>query len=159
MEIASKDYIFVSDEIKFLEKYIHIELLRFKNELEITLQNNCETSNILMPPMLVQPLIENAIKHGVRQGKHTGKIRIVFSNSDTELQILVDDNGIGREASRKIQNTNRTHFGLNVIEKRMQLLNEIGKTGINKLEINDKYENDISVGTEVIIHLALISFD
>lgn len=155
LEFASEEYILVSDEIEFLKKYITIELLRFKDNLQVNLYNECTNTTLLMPPMLIQPLIENAIKHGIMIRKSGGQITVLIQQLNNELQIIVEDNGIGRNASQETHDSEKKHFGLTVIKRRLDLLNELNKTEVNSLEINDLFNNDIPSGTKVMLKLAI----
>lgn len=152
---ANAEYIPLEEETEFLKKYIQIELLRFKEGLHIELINNCFDNNLLIPPMLVQPIIENAIKHGIAPRKEGGKISVVFGQTENALLITVEDNGIGREASLKLQPSGKAHYGLDVTRKRLNLLNELEKTDINRLDIIDILENGIPDGTQVNLTLAI----
>ena len=155
LELASEDYILLIDEIEFLKKYIQIEMLRFKESLQINFQNECTNKDLLIPPMLIQPLIENAIKHGITARKEGGQITIVFQQINNSMEVVIEDNGIGRKASQLNQDTDKKHFGLKVVESRLKLINEIEKTEINKLEVIDLYDKGIPTGTKIIVKLAI----
>ncbi|MCB0623626.1 MAG: histidine kinase, partial [Saprospiraceae bacterium] len=106
LEYSDLEIISLEKEIEFLEDYLFInEKLRFENRLEyeITVDDELEDDILGVPTMIVQPYVENAIEHGLRSRQH-GRIRIDFSPID-DLNILcvVEDNGIGREAARKLQ--------------------------------------------------------
>ena len=135
LENVAKETIPLSSEIEFLNKYINIEKLRFKDKLRITLINNCPDINISIPPMLVQPLIENAIKHGIMPKKEGGEIWIEFHFENDILVVTVEDDGVGFDAMRKQQKEGEKHYGLETISKRIELLNKAGKTNINQLNI------------------------
>lgn len=152
---ASKTRIPLDEEIEFLQKYIRIELSRFNEKLNITLINHCTGRHLNIPPMLVQPIIENAIKHGITPGEGGGNITITFSQTPDTLIITVKDDGIGRDASRKLQSLRTDHFGLEITEKRLHLLNQQHKTTLNRLEIIDHRSNGLPTGTEVVLTLAL----
>lgn len=162
---ASKEFIPVTEEVDFLNKYIQMEKVRFKDKLHIELQNQNTDSNLLMPPMLIQPLVENAIKHAINP-QNGGFINIDFIQETDVLKITVKDNGIGIKAAMAHRSNNHPHFGLATVEKRIALLNRVDKTNLNRLSITDLGEATPKVeahdahdaettGTLVTINLAL----
>lgn len=155
LENATEEYILLSDEIEFLEKYISIEKLRFKDKLQLHLINNLTQPNLLIPPMLIQPLIENAIKHGVRQIVTQGIIIVELFNTNESMVVTVEDNGIGMKAAQKHKNEPHNEKGLNIIQNRLNLLNEVNHTTINSIVFEDLTFDGNPQGTKVIITLML----
>lgn len=158
LENAREEYILLMQEVEFLTKYIEIEKIRFKDKLQITLVNDTRDPNILIPPMLIQPLIENAIKHGITPKNDGGYVQVIFEQTDKSLVVTVEDNGIGRQASQKPQATDRQHLGLSVIRKRLELLNALEKTNNNKLNIIDLNNEGTPSGTRIKVILSLKVF-
>lgn len=96
LENATEDYIPLSDEIAILENYINIQKLLFGDHFSYQLNaENVDTENILVPPMLAQPFVENAIKHGLNEKKEGGLIDIRFYWKEKHLFFEVVDNGSG----------------------------------------------------------------
>ena len=155
LENVSEEYIPMEDEIRFLKKYIEVEELRFRKKFQIELRNDVQNMNLLLPPMLIQPIIENAIKHGVR-GVADGLVIVSFRIENEKLVVTVEDNGIGRIASNKNKIQQHLSKGQGLIEKRLNLLNEKNKTTTNSIVITDLEENGQPVGTKVIITLEVI---
>ena len=155
IENARKEYILLSKEVEFLLKYIEVEKLRFKDKLHISLHDNTHDPYILIPPMLIQPLIENSIKHGITPKNQGGKILITFEIIEQLLVVTVEDDGIGRQASNKLQTEERQHFGLSVVQERLNLLNALEDTTNNSIEIIDLCSEGTSTGTKVVINLSL----
>jgi LytS/YehU family sensor histidine kinase len=156
LENVSEEYIPFEEEIRFLKKYIEIEELRFKKKFQIELKNDIPEVNILVPPMLIQPIIENAIKHGVRGLNDGGLVTVSFNVENERLAITVEDNGIGRMASNKTKIEHHQSKGQELIERRLNLLNEKNKTTANSISITDLEENGQASGTKVIVTLELI---
>jgi len=156
LENVSEEYIPLEEEIRFLKKYIEIEELRFKKKFQIELQNEIPEMNILVPPMLIQPIIENAIKHGVRGLNDGGLVTVSFTVENENLVVTVEDNGIGRIASNKTKIERHQSKGQELIEKRLNLLNEKNKTKANSITITDLEENGQASGTKVIVTLELL---
>ena len=152
LENVSEEYISLSDEIKFLEKYIGIEKMRFKEIMILKISNKVQNSNnTFLPPMMIQPVIENSIKHGIRSSKKKGIVDIEFYINDNMLISTVTDNGIGRNQS--IVNYSHQHksLGLELISKRLALMNEKNKTNKFQIQIDDLIENGKPAGTKVQI--------
>ncbi len=161
---AGKDYVLVAEEIEFLQKYIKMELVRFEGKLKIELKNESNVCHLLMPPMIIQPLIENSIKHSINPQLGTGQIWVEFKRINETLQITVKDNGIGRAASQSQNISKHEHFGLSTIGKRLELLNSLDQTGLNTIKITDLNESNndtndnnrpAATGTVVTINLSL----
>jgi hypothetical protein len=156
LENVSEEYIPFEEEIRFLKKYIEIEELRFKKKFQIELKNDIPEMNLLVPPMLIQPIIENAIKHGVRGLNDGGLVTVGFTIENENLVVTVEDNGIGRMASNRTKIEHHQSKGQELIEKRLNLLNEKNKTTANSISITDLEEKGQPSGTKVIVTLELI---
>jgi len=155
LENASEEYIHLTDEINFLKKYVELEKIRFKEKLHVSFYDRVGDRNILLPPMLIQPIIENSIKHGILNLKSNGKIKIDFSMDSESLLISVEDNGVGREFTKNRNNNNHNSFGLSIIKQRLELLNEKNHTDVHKMNTIDLYNNGVPTGTKVIIQLLI----
>jgi LytS/YehU family sensor histidine kinase len=110
--------------------------------------------------MLLQTIVENSIKHGVRQLKHKGTIKLEIAKIDSKTyKCIIEDNGIGRVKSAQIntdQRIKKESLGLKLIRERLNILNK-GEDGPFKIEIIDLYsDKGMSVGTRVEITLAFI---
>lgn len=152
LEFASENYIPVKEEIEFLNNYLQIESLRFKNKFQFSFVQEALDQNLYMPPMLVQPIIENSIKHGIQNCDYTGHIQILFKLHESILTITITDNGIGLKAALQIESgTKKKHLGLSVIEKRINLLNDLHKTNQYTLQIIDLQNNENKTGTQVTL--------
>ena len=153
LENASEEYINLTSEIEFLQKYVDIERIRFNNKLQVYFNNDVGDSSIMIPPMLIQPLIENAIKHGIRRKSGKGIIKVDFNLTGDELSVIVEDNGVGREAAKKSDNSGHNGKGLKIINQRLNLLNAMYHTDKHKITIYDLFDKDTPSGTQVVINL------
>jgi len=152
LEHVSEEYISLTDEITFLEQFIKIEKLRFKEVLNVTFICSIDdTDNIFIPPMLIQPLIENSIKYGSSTGKQIRSIQIEFSLDNDLLVASVTDNGIGRDRSMVELSHDHKSLGLKLIKERLELLNKKNNTAKFQMIITDLYDKDEPTGTEVQI--------
>jgi len=128
LEMTEKDTITIGEEINTLRLYLEIEKARFENdfEFEITINPEIDKEQTKIPSMLLQPFVENAVKHGLLHKKDNKKVIIRFEMIADCLEITIDDNGIGRKKSaelNQIKNKNHQSFATAAIQNRIDLLN------------------------------------
>ena len=157
LELTEKNYISIQEEIKTITLYLDLEKARFFNDFNytITVDEQIDTELTKIPTMLLQPFIENAIKHGLLHLKRMKLLTIDFRRNDNALEIWIDDNGIGRKKSGELNATNRKNhmsFATNAISKRLEILNK-NKTNKITVQYVDKLEFEESIGTKVIINI------
>jgi hypothetical protein len=154
LDHLSLNQISIKDEIVFLESYLHLEQMRFEDKFvfEIIVGENLDIENTFVPPMLIQPLIENSINHGILNKQiGMGFIRIEINIHEGMLICNVTDNGIGREKSAMFVSKGHQSKALNLIEKRILLLNKSNPNLIG-FRIEDLLDNENKVsGTLVIL--------
>ncbi len=151
----------LQQEIDTLENYLLIEKFcngnRFEYEIEIA--ENIETDYVKIPPMLLQPFVENSIKHGLRYLKERqGYIHVAFTETEHFIECTVTDNGIGRKQADAMNKQGKesyhTSTALLVIQERLDLLN--GNTAVKPIDIIDLYdEQQNPIGTKVIIQIPI----
>lgn len=153
LETSSKNEISLKEEIEILSAYLELEKLRFGSDFSynINIDKNIDVDDLKIHPMLIQPFIENAIKHGLlhKKGEKILSINVELTNGVT---CIIDDNGVGRKKSAEIKNRNTQQhqsFATQASEKRIELLNSIG-TKKYSFNIIDK-ENE--TGTKVIVKI------
>ncbi len=122
----------LSDEVDMLRLYLDMERLRFDNgfNYNIIFTNNIEPESIYVPPMLLQPLCENAIWHGLMHKDGQGKLEVLLSSKNDVLQCEIIDNGVGRTRAAELKSkTSETHksFGLKMTTERLALFNSSSK--------------------------------
>ncbi len=105
LENSTKNYVSVEAEIEALEKYLDLQQLRFKNKFEykINIDNNIELDLIKIPPMLIQPFVENSLEHGFKSIDYIGKIIIELQLNNGFIDCVIKDNGIGFYEENKEQ--------------------------------------------------------
>lgn len=153
LDFSDKEFIDIEDEIQLLEVYLELEKLRFKDDFEYTINLN-NANDLKVPPMLIQPFVENAIKHGLLHREGLKKLDISFEK-DAVLKCIVTDNGIGRKEAQEIkerQRKNHKSFSINAIKNRFEIMKaqHTEDLGINYSDI--LINNEIK-GTKVIIKL------
>jgi len=159
LENSKKNLIPLYEEISTLSLYLNMEKMRFENgfEFQIAKDHRIDYNETMIPPMLIQPLLENAIWHGLMPMKSGGKLSISFTYEVTYFHVHVEDNGIGREkaAQMKIKKGPHSSTGLKNIEERIALLNKIHKKSISMI-INDLHDSEGNVsGTSVELFLPI----
>ena len=131
--------------------------MRFKEELTINISMNASSSKqLILPPMLIQPLIENSIKYRNRSSNYKGSIQIVFDLENNLITVTVSDNGVGRSNSKINLSNPHKSMGLDLISKRLSLLNEKFETNEFRLQITDLHQNGIPSGTKVQVSIPQI---
>jgi LytS/YehU family sensor histidine kinase len=111
----SADLISLEDELKFVREYLDLEKMRFGNRLKLDWRVTPETCRLLVPQMILQPLVENAIRHGVASSREGGWIEVATKISDGILTIYVRNSAGGKTA-------NGTGVGLRNVETRLKYL-------------------------------------
>jgi|GEM_PF-2385524 len=154
LENSEKESIPVTEECEWLELYLELEKLRFGSDFsyQIILDELEDPVNIHVPTMLLQPFVENAVKHGLLHQQGIKRLEIEFSEEYGILKSVIRDNGIGRKRAEKLRKRrpgNHTSFATGAINKRIEMLNSSGKYSI-RLEIEDlEFPNGKAAGTEV----------
>jgi two-component sensor histidine kinase len=150
----------LSDEIETLGIYLKLESLRTDGALKYTMEcdSKLNSDEIEIPIMLLQPHIENAIKHGLMHKEGEKKLSVSFNRINDELmECVIEDNGIGRQASAEINKRRQRKpesFATKSIDQKMNLVNNNSSRSFT-IEIIDLVEGDIGVGTRVVIRLSI----
>ena len=150
----------LKNEIETLTLYMDMEKLRVgdKFDYEINVNEDAEIEFIEIPPMLIQPYIENAIWHGLMPKETKGKVKINILQEEKYLKISIEDNGIGREKAAKLQsmegNTHKS-FGMKITNERLDILKQLNNIDA-KVLIEDLKDNDGNAsGTKVILAIPI----
>lgn len=152
----------LQEEIESLRMYLDLESLRFEDTLtyEMHLSDKLNKDATHIPTMLIQPYVENALKHGLLHKKENRKLMISFANSEgNNIQCIIEDNGVGRKKAKEFQeNRPALHksFAAKATEERLNLLN-YGKDKKIGVEILDLFnENNEAIGTKVILSIPTV---
>jgi two-component system LytT family sensor kinase len=130
---SERDMISLEDEIKILDDYLQMEQLRFGFKYDISVADDINVANIEVPAMLLQPFVENAVKHGVANLREKGGIAVLISQKQTDLVFTITDNGLGFSSQASGQSGDS--FGLKLSEERIDLLNEVYQDQPTRLDI------------------------
>lgn len=153
LNYSSKNFISIEKELDFLDIYLRLEKLRFEDDFTYTIEHT-NTDGLLVPSLIVQPFIENALIHGLLHKSGKKKLVIDFTFTD-HLLCTVTDNGIGRKEAKKIQKRQGSYhesFALEAIKQRLDILQEQYGTDVG-YQVIDLYENGTSKGTKVEIRM------
>ncbi|NCB02706.1 MAG: sensor histidine kinase [Spirochaetia bacterium] len=125
----------LAEEIDFVEKYLKIQKVRFQDRLEYSITKESKTDSLLIPPLLIQPFVENAIVHGLEPLESGGSVAIHITHSQKILSIDIIDNGVGYDNSLHNGNTTSPHFGIANVSERIKLYyGEKGNVSIKQHE-------------------------
>lgn len=159
LQHSRSDYISLADELEALDLYLQMESLRFDNcfDYKIEVDDSLRTSSIVIPPMLIQPYLENAIWHGLRhlqKEKCEGKILLKITRDGDYLRCVIEDNGIGREKSMELKagksgNNQKKSMGMRITRDRIDLINKLRNVDARVEIIDLKDDNGQAAGTRV----------
>ncbi|HTF81789.1 MAG TPA: histidine kinase, partial [Cytophagales bacterium] len=156
MENSQHEFITLSQEVEILTLYLSLEHFRFKNKFNytFTIDEGIDKDFISIPPMIIQPHIENAIWHGLRYKEEMGFLKVhIFKKDDNNIQISISDDGIGRHRSQQLKTMNQKSnksTGIKNTQNRIELIKEIYGKDIT-IKITDAYIEAHDPGTRVEI--------
>jgi tetratricopeptide (TPR) repeat protein len=160
LEYSQKDFIPFEEELRLLKLYLKLEHARFGEQFEYEIEEapGLNTSEVEIPPMLLQPFVENAIWHGLRYKSGKGHLRLsIRPGAGHRLRIEIADNGIGRARSRSVKTKRQAQYqstGLSNTQQRMALLNTLYDKQY-ELSITDLQPGEEDPGTLVTLSLPL----
>jgi tetratricopeptide (TPR) repeat protein len=151
LEHSERSEITLAEDLQVVETYIQLELLRLRNDLsyEIVVGPGIDPEATMVPPLIVQPFVENSIWHGLSGQDRKGRISIRISREEGMIRYVVEDNGIGRAAAGRRQATGKQSMGLRITRDRIDIINQQKgvKAGVEVF--------DLSGGTRVELILPL----
>jgi hypothetical protein len=161
LDASGQNKVRLSDEIDMLRLYLDLEQLRFGAEMTYTIEcaEGMDVEGIFLPSMIIQPFVENAIKHGLLHKKGEKRLEIRFKVLDNELICNILDNGVGRKRSAEIKaraTVAHTSFSTAATVKRLDLIRSLYGAAVN-LAIMDLEANGEAQGTEVKLTLPIMN--
>jgi LytS/YehU family sensor histidine kinase len=152
----------LKDELEALRLYIEIEHMRLEGKFDyhIDIDSSIRVEQAQIPPMILQPFVENAIWHGLMHKPAGGKLLVQVKDLGTQIQCIIEDNGVGRTKAKEIQLRGSGHkksMGLQITGDRISLINRIYgiDTNVHVIDlVNAKGEAE---GTRVIVNIPLIN--
>jgi len=150
----------LSNEIESLKLYIEMESIRFENKFsfEVKVNDDVNADSVSIPPLIIQPYVENAIWHGLLNKETAGKLSVAVSRHNSALECIVEDDGVGRAKAKELKSksaTTRKSLGMKITEDRLAILNEHAekKSSVEIIDLKDNSGNDC--GTRVVIKIPL----
>lgn len=156
LENSDEDFIPLSKEIELLELYVKLEHNRFQDKFDyqIEIDKNIPLENYSIPPMLLQPYIENAIWHGLRYKEEKGNLHIsMHQNKEDSIIITVKDDGVGRKKSMEMKTKNQLKQkskGMSTIQNRIAILNDMYRDKIT-VSVSNVFENESGTKVKLIL--------
>lgn len=155
-------FVTLDENIEYIRAYLDMEQLRFDDSFRYSIytEETIEAGDTVIPSLMIQPLVENAIWHGLMQVQGEKKLRIGFTQDHNMITCTIEDNGIGIRHSEELKTTMRPlhkSVGLENLHKRIQIMNEKYDTGCS-LEIADLKDGDVNArGTLVVLRFNVIN--
>jgi ligand-binding sensor domain-containing protein len=156
LDISSKAKISIYEEISYLSTYLELEKTKFEDKFSysVVIEGNMDPSEWFIPPMILQPYVENSIRHGVRyRHDKLGHIRVSFSLDEQYLICQVEDNGVGRKKAAQYKSEIAIEYqskGMTLTAKRIEMLNKNHEEPV-LIDIEDLENNHIATGTRVVV--------
>lgn len=160
LQNSRSSYINLQEELQSIRLYLELEQMRFKNSFsyEIDLKDNLNPEEYEVPPMLIQPFIENAIWHGLNHRDDGGVVKVEITQQAEVLRCIIEDNGIGRVAAQQMraaQTVKRQSMGMDITMARIQTINKIYDTN-NEVQIEDLYDAEQkATGTRITLNISI----
>ena len=157
LQNSTQAFISLDEELSFLSDYLSLEKLRFKEKMDFSFEvdESINGKEIFIPPMLIQPFVENSMRHGLRhktEGK--GHILVRVRQAEGKLEFTIEDNGIGRAKAAQFKTGEHIEYqskGMAMTADRIRIINSVYDDGI-RLEVTDlKNEQGQAIGTRVVI--------
>lgn len=158
IEMTNTEMISLEDELGYLSAYIELQKMRMQSAIEynVVVDQEIDISNCFLPTMLLQPLIENAIIHGITPLKTKGVIDLVVRKNEQVLILSVNDNGVGRKESARLKNFRKDgvhkSFANQIMKERIDIFNYLEKSKTD-FRMEDVDSSIIHTGTRSILTL------
>lgn len=156
LELNREEYISLDQEIKSLKNYILLQQMRYQDVFDFEIESgNLDVDDVMIPPMLIQPFVENAIEHAFKNLNYRGQLQILFNQEADQLHIIISDNGWGMQSYQK-NNAHKTSLSQVITKERLELLfNDPQQKA--RIEIKPNYREDKS-GYRVELYIPLVLY-
>lgn len=156
-EAAQLSFIPLEQEIENLKIYLRLEQMRFNERFsyQIKIEENLDTEDWMIPTMILQPLLENALLHGILPSDLEGKLLIELKLEDSNLVIIITDNGIGVENSMALKEiSGHKSRGMELIKKRITALSHFGSQ-VMSISMSPAFESEKNPGNKITLFIPL----
>jgi ligand-binding sensor domain-containing protein len=158
---SSRNFIPLGEEIDYLSTYLTLEKLRFKEKMDYTIEvdHSIDKEVFIIPPMLIQPFVENSMRHGLRHKTDgMGRICLRFQHLDDNLTVTVEDNGIGRKKAASYKTREHIEYqsrGMSLTADRIRMMNKKYGNGI-RVEVKDLVDaHGYAIGTRILLQFPI----
>ncbi len=159
LQNSRSNYVTIKDELEALKLYMEMENLRLTKSFsyEIKLDESLDPDNTEIPPMLMQPYVENAIWHGLMHKEESGTILVELKKLDDFLLCTIEDDGVGRKRSSELQSKRhkKTSMGMNITQERIDIINKAYDTETSVRVIDLVSPEGEGIGTRVELRIRL----
>jgi ligand-binding sensor domain-containing protein len=150
----------LNKELDALQLYVEMEQMRFNDRFEyhLTVAGDVQTEHLEIPPLLIQPYVENAIWHGLMHTKAPGLLQVRVFYEGKKLCIEVEDDGIGRQRAIELKSRSATvnkSLGMKVTAERLEVINQLYGTNAEVRTVDLVGENGEAVGTRVVLKIGV----
>lgn len=157
LETSKQHVIPLQEELKLANYYLLLEGNRFEEDFKFIIKDEelSETEEFFIPPLLLQPFLENAIWHGLLTSKSTERVlKIEIQRTKKDVEVIIEDNGVGRNNTKK-RKTRKPHksMGMQIIKERIELYNQSYSSKIDYKIIDKKDENNQPTGTKIVLSI------
>ena len=130
LEYSERKEVTLAEDMKLIELYLQIEGLRLNRKFtfKIHIDSALDPENTLVPPMILQPFIENSIWHGISPKEGNGHIDIDIKKEGGMIRYLVEDDGVGRQLENRSKTKDKTSLGIKITENRIEIINKVKQT-------------------------------
>ena len=151
LENSEKKWISIKEDLELMQLYMQIEALRLQHKFTyaIKVDNAIDQEDTMVPPLILQPFIENSIWHGVAKKNKEGHIDITVKRKGDLIQYVIEDNGVGRSKSTPI-NGKKTSMGVKIIRNRLDIINTMKHTNgtMNLVDATKGYRIELTIPFE-----------
>lgn len=159
LDLSTNELVTLREELDALNLYLELEKMRFEEslEVEVNVDSAIDIDLIKIPPMLIQPYVENALKHGLLHRKEHRKLSCSFRVDSASLVVTITDNGVGRKRSEELNAKAARHrpFSTEATQKRLELMNRALPNGFTVEYIDRQAEDGQSEGTTVVLRMPI----
>ncbi len=160
LESSKNKFIPLADEIRLIQLYIKLEKIRFEDRFDVSYEIDDELvdSYTLIPSLLFQPFVENAINHGLFHKKEKGYLSFAIKEAEEALICIIEDNGIGRERATELKQKSTKNYksrGTQIVKERLEVLEKMTDLSI-AIKTEDCFPGRDEPGTRVIIEIPFL---
>lgn len=159
LEGSRTEYVLLDTEIETIDNYLKLQQLRFSDKFtyRIYIDDAIDKESALIPPMLIQPFVENSIEHGMKDPNFTYEVKVSLQKKEDYVFIYIDDNGVGLEQKEIKSNQNKKHKSLatTIIRERLSVISAKTKKKSKLVIINKKEQDPQDRGILVVIEIPI----